>query len=76
MAHVVDDREALGPPEKSASIGIERFLEEKVRGLGAIVRDAQREIAYRADVSREILARIYQQYLYLKVSVVGCFGTG
>jgi len=49
--------------------GIEAFLGEKVRSLGEIVRDVRREISRRAQVSHEIVGRIYQQYLYLKTKL-------
>jgi len=49
--------------------GIESFLTEKVEGLAVILRDIRCEIARRARVSAEVIARIYQQYLYLKTKL-------
>jgi len=55
--------------ERDGGRGIEGFLAEKVHGLRGIVLDVRSEMSRRGRVSHEIIARIYQQYLYLKTKL-------
>ena len=68
LAYAVDEEVATQSTSREGS-GIESFLTDKVEGLATILRDIRCEIARRARVSHEVIARIYQQYLYLKTKL-------
>jgi len=49
---------------------IEDFLQKKVESLGSLLRDVEREILGRREVSSIVRARIYEHYLLIKAKLI------